>query len=342
LKIALDAMGGDKGPAETVKGAVLAARDYGVEIALVGPPEILEAELRRHGRLPAGITIVPAAEAIDMEEDRIVQAVRNRRDASINVAHHLVRDGEAQAVVSAGNTGAVMASAITVLGRIRGIERPAVATLLPYNQGRVLLLDVGANPDCRPSYLVQFAQMGSVYMEKVMGIQDPRVCLLNIGEESVKGNDLAKEAYERLSDPSIGINFAGNIEGVNAHKGIAEVVVTDGFTGNIALKVGEGLADYILEQVTAVIKSSPLFVAAAVMVKPALRRALKRLKYEEYGGAYLLGVNGVVVIAHGRADASAINNAIRVANIAAESGLIETMRESLGARHGATAEAAAT
>jgi phosphate acyltransferase len=330
LKIALDAMGGDKGPAETVKGAVLAARNYDIEIALVGPPGVLEAELHKLAKVPPGISIVPAGEAIDMEEDKIVQAVRNRRDASINVAHHLVRDGEAQAVVSPGNTGAVMASAITVLGRIRGIERPAVATLLPYNEGRVLLLDIGANPECKPSYLVQFAQMGSVYMEKVIGIENPRVALLNIGEESVKGNDLTKEAHERLSDADI--NFIGNIEGVNVHKGMAEVIVTDGFTGNIALKVGEGLADYILEQVTSVIKSSPLFVAAAIMVKPALRRALRRLKYEEYGGAYLLGVNGVVVIAHGRADASAINNAIRVAKIAAESGLIETMRTSLGAR----------
>jgi glycerol-3-phosphate acyltransferase PlsX len=338
LKIALDAMGGDKGPAETVKGAVLAAKNYGLEIALVGPPDILEGHLKRHGSTPAGITIVPAGEAIDMDEDRIVQSVRNRRDASINVAHHLVRDGEAQAVVSTGNTGAVMASAITVLGRIRGIERPAVATLLPYNEGRVLILDIGANAECKPSYLVQFAEMGSVYMDKVMGIANPRVALLNIGEEPVKGNDLAKEAHERLLQSDV--NFIGNIEGVQVHKGKAEVVVTDGFTGNIALKVGEGLADYILETVTGVIKSSPFFLMAAVMVKPALRRALRRLRYEEYGGAYLLGVNGVVVIAHGRADASAINNAIRVAKAAAESGLIETMRASLGAR-AVAAEAAA-
>jgi glycerol-3-phosphate acyltransferase PlsX len=338
LKIALDAMGGDKGPAETVAGAVIAARDYGVEVALVGSPDLLEPELRKH-RPPSGlISIVPAAESIDMEEDKIVQAVRSRREASINVAHHLLRDGEADAVVSAGNTGAVMASAITVLGRIRGIERPAVATLLPYNEGRVMLLDVGANPECRPSYLVQFAQMGSVYMEKVLGIERPRVALLNIGEEPVKGNDLMKETHERLAESNI--NFIGNIEGVKVHKGLAEVVVTDGFTGNIAIKVGEGLADYILEQVMAVVKSSPLFVTAALLMKPALKRSLRRLRYEEYGGAYLLGVNGVVVIAHGRADASAIKNAIRVAKMAAESGLIETMRASLGAA--APAEATAT
>jgi glycerol-3-phosphate acyltransferase PlsX len=339
LKIALDAMGGDKAPLETVKGAVQAAKAYGVEITLVGPAEALERELKKYGGHPHGISIVPAGEAIDMQEDEIVKAVRARRDASINVAHHLLREGDAQAVVSAGNTGAVMASAITVLGRIRGIERPAVATLLPYNEGRVLLLDIGANPECKPSYIVQFAQMGSVYMEKVIGVHNPRVALLNIGEESVKGNDLMKEAYERLSDANV--NFIGNIEGVEVHKGKAEVVVTDGFTGNIALKVGEGLADYILEQVRAVVKSSPLFIAASLLMRPALRRALKRLQYEEYGGAYLLGVNGVVVIAHGRADASAISNAVRVAKMAAESGLIETLRESLAGHH-ATAEAAAT
>jgi glycerol-3-phosphate acyltransferase PlsX len=176
-------------------------------------------------------------------------------------------------------------------------------------------------------------------MEKVLGVRKPRVALLNIGEESVKGNDLMKEAYERLSDANV--NFIGNIEGVEVHKGKAEVVVTDGFTGNIALKVGEGLADYILEQVRAVVKSSPLFITASLLMRPALRRALKRLQYEEYGGAYLLGVNGVVVIAHGRADASAISNAVRVAKMAAESGLIETLRESLARPH-ATAEAAAT
>jgi glycerol-3-phosphate acyltransferase PlsX len=329
LKIALDAMGGDKGPAETVKAAVLASKSLGIEIALVGPPELLNAELEKNGASSASVSVVPAGEAIDMEEDRIVQAVRSRRDASINVANQLLREGLAQAVVSAGNTGAVVASAITILGRIRGIERPAVATLLPYNAGRVLLLDIGANPECKPSYLVQFAQMGSVYMEKVVGVKNPRVALLNIGEEAVKGNDLTKEAYDRLSEANI--NFIGNIEGVRVHKGQAEVVVTDGFTGNIVLKVGEGLADYILEQVRAVVKSSPLFVGASLLMKPALRKALSRLQYDEYGGAYLLGVNGVVVIAHGRADAGAITNAIKVAKAAAESGLIETMRTSLNA-----------
>jgi glycerol-3-phosphate acyltransferase PlsX len=326
-------MGGDLAPVEPVKGAVIAAREFDIDIALVGPPELIEAELRKHGAQPR-ISLVPAGDQITMEEERIVQAVRQKRDASINVATMLVRDGLADAVVSAGNTGAVMASAFFCLGRIPGIERPALGTLLPYNAGRVFLIDAGANTDCRPSHLVQFAQMGSAFVEKVVGVRNPRVGLLNVGEESSKGNELAQETYDRLTD--CGVNFIGNVEGVRVHKGIADVVVTDGFTGNIALKVGEGIADYILEQVRAVIRSSVLFAPAALLLKPALRRALKSLQYEEYGGANLLGVNGVVVIAHGRSDALAIKNALRVARAAANSSLIETMRQSFAALAGGT------
>jgi glycerol-3-phosphate acyltransferase PlsX len=325
VKIALDAMGGDLAPAQPVAGAVSAARELDVDIALVGPPDRLEAELRKHAT-QARISIVPAGDTITMEEDRIVQAVRQKRDASINVAMTMVRDGQADAAVSAGNTGAVMASAFFYLGRIPGIERPAIGTLIPYNAGRVFLIDAGANTDCRPSHLVQFAQMGSAFVEKVVGVPHPRVGLLNVGEESSKGNELTLEAFERISE--CGVNFIGNVEGVRVHKGIADVIVTDGFTGNIALKVGEGIADYILEQVRGVIKSSFLYAPAALLLKPALRRALKSLQYEEYGGANLLGVNGVVVIAHGRSDALAIKNAIRVAHAAANSSLIETMRQS--------------
>ncbi len=326
MKIAIDAMGGDFSPAEPVKGAIIAAKDFDIEVALVGPPALIEAELKRHGS-PRGVSIVPAGEAIAMEEDHIVQAVRSRRDASINVAMTMVRDGEAQAVVSAGNTGAVMASAIVYLGRIHGIERPALGTLLPYNAGRVFLIDAGANPECKPNYLFQFGQMGSAFMENVVGVERPRIGLLNVGEESVKGNVLAQDAFERLRDSDL--NFIGNVEGVEVHKGVCDVVVTDGFTGNIALKVGEGIADYILHQIRDVIRSSPIFLSAAVLFKPAMRRVLRRLQYEEYGGANLLGVNGVTVIAHGRSDASAIRNAIRVAKTAAQSGLLESMRASL-------------
>ena len=318
-------MGGDLAPREQVRGAILAAKEFGVEVALVGPPDAIEPELNKHPRNPR-VTIVPAGDAITMDEYEIVKAVRSRRDASINVATQLVRDGKAQAVVSAGNTGAVMASAFFLLGRIPGVERPALGTLLPYNAGRVFLIDAGANADCRPSHLAQFAQMGAAYSEKVVGVENPRIGLLNVGEEAGKGSELAVEAFDRIRDS--GLNFIGNVEGQNIHKAVCDVIVTDGFTGNVALKAGEGVADYILEQVRGVIKSSPLFIGAAILLKPALRRALKRLQYEEYGGANLLGVNGIVVIAHGRSDALAIKNALRVAHVAAGSDLLETMRAS--------------
>jgi glycerol-3-phosphate acyltransferase PlsX len=328
LRVALDAMGGDLAPREQVKGAVMAAREFGIEVALVGPPDALSKELASYPRNPR-ITIVPAEDAITMDEGEIVKAVRTRRDASINVATLMVKNGEAAAVVSAGNSGAVSTSAFFILGRIPGVERPALGMLLPYNAGRVFLIDAGANDNCRPRHLQQFARMGSVYVEKVVGIPKPRVGLLNIGEEPGKGNELAVEAYERLRES--GLNFIGNVEGVNIHKGICDVVVTDGFTGNVALKAGEGVADYILEQVRSVIKSNPLFIGAAILVKPALRRALKRLQYEEYGGAYLMGIDGVVVIAHGRSDAIAIKNALRLASSAAGSELLETLKSSFAA-----------
>ncbi|MPZ50422.1 MAG: phosphate acyltransferase PlsX [Dehalococcoidia bacterium] len=325
-------MGGDRAPAEPVKGAVLAAKELKIEVALVGPQQVLQAELKKHP-LVEGISIVPAGDTIAMEADDVARVVRQRPDAAINVAMGMVKDGRAQAVVSAGHTGAVMASAFFVLGRIPGIERPAIGILVPYAAGKVFFLDAGANPDCKPSYLVQFGQMGSAYMEKVIGIPQPRVGLLNIGEESNKGNELAQEAHARLAES--GLNFIGNVEGVHVHKGVADVLVTDGFTGNVALKVGEGIADYILQQVRGVVKSSPLFIAASVLLKPALRRALKDLRYEEYGGANLMGIDGVVVIAHGRSDALAIKNGLWVANSAAQSGLIETMRQSFSRRSAA-------
>jgi glycerol-3-phosphate acyltransferase PlsX len=260
-----------------------------------------------------------------MDEDEIVKAVRQRREASINVAMRLVKEGKAGAMVSAGNSGAVSASGFFMLGRIEGIERPALGVNVPFNSGNVFLIDAGANADCRPSHLVQFGVMGSTYVEQVLGVRNPRVGLLNSGEESGKGNTLASEAFDRLKESTL--NFVGNVEGTEVYKGVCDVLVTDGFTGNIALKTGEGIADYILQQVRATIKSSPLFVMASILLKPALKRALKSLQYEEYGGANLLGVDGIVVIAHGRSDATAFKNALRVANAAAASDLMRIMRE---------------
>jgi phosphate acyltransferase len=325
LRVALDAMGGDLAPREQVLGALMAAKDFAIDVALVGPPETIEMELAKHPRNPR-VTIVPAGDAITMDEDEIVKAVRTRTDASINVATTLVKNGEADAIVSAGNSGAVGMSALFNLGRIPGVERPALGAVLPYNEGRVFLIDAGANVDCRPSQLLQFAKMGAAYAENVLATKNPRVGLLNVGEEAGKGSELHVEAFDRIKDS--GLNFIGNVEGVNIHKSICDVVVTDGFTGNVALKAGEGVADYILEQVRGVIKSSPLFISAALLLRPALRKVLRRLQYEEYGGGNLLGVNGIVVVAHGRADAIAIKNALRLANTAAASNLLPVMRDS--------------
>ena len=323
MKIALDVMGGDFAPAEPIKAAVLASKEYDFDIALVGQPDAIQAELKKYGRQPR-LSVVAATDTIEMAEDKIVAAVRQHPAASINVAMQMVKDGSADGMVSAGNSGAVMASAYFNLGRIRGIERPALGTLLPYNAGRLFLIDIGANADCRPNHLLQFGEMASVYIEKVIGITRPRVGLLNTGEEDSKGNELIAETFERLKESKV--NFIGNVEGQDIHKNVADIVVADGFTGNVALKIGEGVADYILQEVRSVIKSSPLFIGAAVLIKPALRKSLKRLNYEEYGGANLLGVNGVVVIAHGRSKENALKNALRVANDSARGDLISTMK----------------
>ncbi len=321
--IALDAMGGDRAPSEPVKGALLARRTLDLQLALVGMPEMLREELARHGPVPSGIEVVAASEAIAMDEPP-VQAVRQKKDASINVAMDLVKRGVAGAVVSAGNTGAVMASALLNLGRVPGIERPAIGTIAPYNPRGMLVLDVGANADCKASYLVQFAQMGSVYVEKVFGIERPRVGLLNIGEEATKGNELTQEVYTRLRDS--GLHFVGNVEPDRIHHGPADVVVTDGFTGNVAVKVAEGAADFIFGQLKAAILSRPQYRLAALVLRPALLQMRRRMDYGEYGGAPLLGVNGVVIVAHGRADAQAIRSALRNAREAATSGMLDALR----------------
>ncbi len=321
--IALDAMGGDRAPVDPVRGAVLASRELGIDVALVGDAETLHVELERQGGAGLAIQIVNASEAIAMDEPP-VQAVRQKKDASINVAMQLVKKGEASAVVSAGNTGAVMASALLNLGRVPGIERPALGTIAPYTDTGILVLDVGANADCKPSYLVQFAQMGSVYAQKVLGVAQPRVGLLNIGEEETKGNELAQEVFALLRESDL--NFIGNVEPDRISLGVADVIVTDGFTGNMAVKATEGAAEFIFRQLRAAIVSKVQYKLAALVLKPALLKMRQRMDYGEYGGAPLIGVNGVVVITHGRADENAIKNSIRGASETAASGLLETLR----------------
>ncbi len=327
--IALDAMGGDRAPADAVQGALLANRELGLQVALVGSPEMVREELGHHGPTPSGIEVVAAAEAIAMDEPP-VQAVRQKREASINVAMGLVKRGLAGAVVSAGNTGAVMASALLNLGRVKGIERPALGTMAPYTATGMLVLDVGANADCKPSYLVQFAQMGAIYMEKVFGVERPRVGLFNIGEEETKGNELTLEVYERLKESNL--HFIGNVEPDRVHHDLADVLVTDGFTGNIAVKVTEGTADYIFGQLRSAIMSRLPYRLAALVLRPALLQMRRRMDYGEYGGAPLLGVDGVVIVAHGRAHPEAMKNALRTAQEAASSGMLDALRGALGRR----------
>ncbi len=323
MLVALDAMGGDHAPAETVAGALLARNELGIEIALVGPREIIAAELARHGETPSGIEIIHASEAIGMDEHP-AQAVRGKRDASINVAMGMVKRGVASSFVSAGNTGAVMAAALMTLGRIHGIERPALGTIAPYTDTGVLVLDVGANADVRPNYLVQFAQMGAVYAERVMGVRHPRVALLNIGGEETKGSELMQDVYGRLGKTNI--NFIGNIEGGEVHRGRADVIVTDGFTGNVAVKVTEGASDFIFHELRSALTSKLRYKLAAMVLKPALLALRDKMDPGTYGGVPLLGVNGVVIIAHGISDARAIRNAVRAANEAASSGMLDAIR----------------
>ena len=323
MQIALDVMGGDHAPAETVAGAVAAARAYGVEVALVGRTAPIEAELAKHDTAGLTLPIVEAPDLIGMDEHP-ANAARRKPNASINVALRQVKEGRAAAMISAGNSGAVMAAALFILGRVPGIERPAIGALLPTPQGRVLLIDAGANTDPKPSQLVQFGQMGAIFMEKVHGVANPRVGLLANGEEATKGNELIQATHPLLA--SSGLNFIGNIEGKDVPAGAADVAVADGYTGNVVLKLTEGVASTLLAMIRAELTASPLTKLLAAGLRPAFGRVRARLDYREVGGAPLLGVEGVVVIAHGRSDARAIQNAIRACKEAADGGTVAAIR----------------
>ena len=325
--VALDAMGGDAGPAVNVEGAVAAARELGLGVILVGVQEEIRRHLDRHDLRGLPIKVRHASEVVEMGESPST-ALRKKKDSSIRVAVDLVRSGDADAVVSAGNTGAVMAITLVVLGPLAGVERPAIAAALPTLAGHAILLDVGANVDCKPRHLIQFAIMGNVYARQVLGKARPRVGLLSIGEEETKGNELTKEAFRALEEEP-GIEFIGNVEGVDVFKGHADVVVCDGFTGNVALKIGESVAETIMalvrEEVTADLRSR----AGALLLKPAFRRLQRRLDYSEVGGAPLLGVNGITIISHGRSSAKAIRNALRVAGDCGKSRVLDNIRDGI-------------
>jgi len=318
LQIAVDAMGGDHAPGEIVRGAVAAAREKIADIILVGDKRRLEPELNPL-HPPANLEIVHTEQVVAMDEQPAL-ALRRKREASIIVATRLVKEGRAAAVVSAGSTGAQMAAALLILGRSGKIQRPAIATIIPTLKGPKLLLDAGANVDCRPEHLYEFALMGNVYAARVMGIHEPRVGLLNIGTEACKGNEQTLGAYNLLKDAPL--NFIGNIEGRDILAGDTDVIVCDGFVGNVLLKFGEGMAQVLFTMIGREIKNSFRARLGAALVLPALRGLKKQVDYTEYGGAPLLGVQGVSIICHGSSNARAIKNAIKVAVRCVEQGLV--------------------
>ena len=315
MRIALDAMGGDHAPEALVEGAVRAARELGIHVILVGDREILLQHLQRYDTENLPLSIKHASEVVGMHESPSV-AVRRKKDASVRVAFQLVKAGEARAAVSAGNSGAAMAFAVLTLGRLPGVDRPAIAAVLPSLGGATVLLDVGANAECKPIHLVQFAVMGEVFSRYVLQVPRPRVGILSNGEEETKGTDLTRSAHAALKHSSL--NYLGYVEGRDIFAGTADVVVCDGFTGNALLKSSEGLGQAMAQIIREEMSRGMLPRIGYLLARRAFRRLKERMDYAEVGGAPLLGVNGVGIVAHGSSDARAIRNAIRVARDFAE------------------------
>jgi glycerol-3-phosphate acyltransferase PlsX len=328
MKIAVDAMGGDHGPAIVVEGAVAAAREFGASVVLVGDRTAIETQIQRLGAQSLGLEIRHTSEVVGMAESPS-QALRRKRDSSLRVAAELVRDGKAAAFISAGNTGAAMAISMFVIGVLRGIDRPAIAAVLPSLRGYTVLLDAGANVAPKAWHLFQFAIMGHVYARDILGLERPRIGLLSVGEEEGKGNDLTREAYELLKESKL--NFLGNVEGRDIYNGQCDVIVTDGFTGNVAIKISESLAEMIgamiKEELTRDLRSR----VGAALALPAFHRFRKRVDYTEMGGAPLLGIDGAAIICHGASPVKAIKNAVRVAAEWAKAGLNEHIKTALEA-----------
>jgi glycerol-3-phosphate acyltransferase PlsX len=319
VRVALDAMGGDHAPGEVVLGAVEAAREYGIGVHLVGKEDLIRAELARYNTQGLDLPIVHTDEIIPMDEHNPSRAVRNKNTSLVR-ALQLVKDGEALGAVSAGNSGAMMAASLFTLKRLPGVERPALGGVLPTRDGVCLVIDMGANTDCKPEYLQQFALMGSIYMERIFHMKAPRIGLLANGEEEGKGNEQVQLAHQLLkkSAANLNLNFIGNVEGRDISTGGADVVVCDGFVGNVVLKLSEGLSETLIDLIKSEIASDLPGKLAGAVIRPRLRKMMKRLDYAEYGGVPLLGVNGVAIISHGRSKAKAIKNALRVARQTSE------------------------
>jgi glycerol-3-phosphate acyltransferase PlsX len=310
MRIAVDAMGGDHAPQINVDGAIAAARELGISTILIGRAKELVPLLKDSGYAGQEIEIVDASEVVGMNE-AATSPIRRKRNSSIRVAANCVRDGRAEGLVSAGHTGAAMVSAKMVIGTIEGVDRPALAAILPNLSGHCLLLDVGANPDAKTQHFKEFAVMGSIYAQLVFGKPAPSIGLMSIGEEDSKGTDRTKEAFKSLKET--GLNFIGNVEGRDVFNGSVDVIVTDGFTGNVILKVSEALAEMVEKLLREEIKKTLQASVGFLLSRSAFRSFKSRLDYSEYGGAPLLGAKGCVIICHGRSSAKAIKNAIRVA-----------------------------
>ncbi|MEO0376912.1 MAG: phosphate acyltransferase PlsX [Cyanobacteria bacterium P01_A01_bin.17] len=325
-RIAIDAMGGDHAPDEVVAGALLAQAELDVEVLLVGNPELIEASVKKHGESLDSVKIVPAEGMIEMTEEPL-SALRKKRKASINVAMNQVKKGEADAVVSAGHSGAAMAAALLRLGRLPGIDRPAIGAVFPtlIAGKQVLVLDVGANVDCRPNFLDQFATMGSIYSQDVLGTESPKVGLLNIGEEPNKGNEASVQTYPLL-ERNPNINFVGNAEGRDVLSGQFDVIVCDGFTGNVLLKFAEAVGGVALQIIKEELPRGVRGKVGAVVLKPNLLNIKQRMDHAEHGGGLLLGVAGVCIISHGSSKAPSIFNAIRLAKEAADHQVSDRIR----------------
>lgn len=325
--IAVDAMGGDEAPHHIVDGALAATRHFDLGVALVGPPPRLEDEIARHpGVDPARVRVVPADSVIEMSEPPSV-ALRRKPGASIRVAANLVARGEAAGLFSAGHTGATVMAAHAAFGMLPGADRPALAATIPTRRQPALLLDVGASVECRPPHLLQFAVMGSMYARVAFGIERPRVALLSIGEEETKGNDLTREAHRLLKASSLA--FIGNLEARDVYTGAADVIVCDGFTGNVALKTSEGLVEVVEELLREELTSTYTMRLGSLLTRRALRHFRRRVDYSEYGGAPLLGVAGLAVVGHGRSSPKAVRNALAMAYRFAESRFIERVERDI-------------
>ena len=332
IKIAVDAMGGDNAPSEIVKGAVEAVSERpDITVCLTGQEDIIKKELEKYTYKKEQIEIVPASEVIETGEPP-VNAIRKKKDSSIVVGMNLVKRGEADGFVSAGSSGAILVGGQVIVGRIKGVERPPLAPLIPTEKGFSLLIDCGANVDARPSHLVQFAQMGSIYMEHVMGVKRPRVAIVNIGAEEEKGNALVKETFPLLKECP-GINFIGSIEAREIPHGGADVIVCEAFVGNVILKLYEGVGATLISKVKSGMMVNLRSKIGALLVKPALKETLKSFDSSQYGGAPLLGLNGLVVKTHGNSKAKEVCNSILQCMTFKEQGINDKIRESLTAEN---------